>query len=499
MRAPSCVALCVMLLLCFNAQANIDTTKQSVSNTTVDARVLKGLDKQYISLEAKLDKQSARLLNQLQRQEARLYKKLSKVDSVKAATLFTEDIKEQYTSLQSKLQTKADQLKRFPLKEYIPGIDSVQTSLSFLSKNVNLPTEKIEQVEAVSEKLKDVQAELQKANDIQAFVRQREAQLKEQLMNTGILKSFKSVNKKVFYYQQQLAEYKAILNDKEKLKDKLLQTVRTLPAFQKFWQKNSYLAALFPAPDNMGTQQALAGLQTRAGVQAAINQRMGVAAGTNNAAANTGGGGQNPIQPQIDAAQAQLNQLKDKLNKFSNGGGGSSDMTMPDFKPNDQKTKSILKRLEYGINIQSERGRYSLPTMSDIALTLGYKLSDNKRIGIGASYKVGLGTIQHIKLTSEGVGLRSYVDIKFPEVAKGRILKGIWLSGGFEYNYLSSFKSIEELHSNVDVWQKSALLGLSKKYRIGKKEGNMQLLYDFLHNLQTPPGTALKFRLGYTF
>ncbi|MFT4153632.1 MAG: hypothetical protein QM629_07425, partial [Parafilimonas sp.] len=126
-----------------------------------------------------------------------------------------------------------------------------------------------------------------------------------------------------------------------------------------------------------------------------------------------------------------------------------------------------------------------------------YKLSDNKRMGIGASYKIGWGSIKHIDVSSEGIGLRSYVDMKMPTVAKGKILNGIWFSGGFEYNYLSSFKSIQELHRNVDVWQKSALLGLSKKYKVGKKEGNMQLLYDFLHNRQTPPGTALKFRLGY--
>ena len=56
-------------------------------------------------------------------------------------------------------------------------------------------------------------------------------------------------------------------------------------------------------------------------------------------------------------------------------------------------------------------------------------------------------------------------------------------------------KSLLELHDNVDVWQRSTLLGLSKKYKIGKKEANMQLLYDFLHNRQTPPGTALKFRI----
>lgn len=459
----------------------------------VNGKVLGGLQKQYSSLQAKVNKQSLKLLSKMQRQEAKLHEKLSATDSLKAKALFTEDIQDRYKDLQSNLTNKADKLKRFPLKEYIPGIDSIQTSLNFLTKNTNFPTDKIEQIKEVSEKLKSLQAELQKANDIQAFIREREAQLKDQLLNSGLAKQLKGINKNVYYYQQQLSEYKELLNDKQKLKQKLLETVRTLPAFQKFWQKNSYLAALFPAPDNAGTAEALAGLQTRANVQSVIAQRVGAAASSNSSDPQ-----QQYFQGQVDAAQAQLNQLKDKINKFSNG-GGSSDMTMPDFSPNNEKTKSFLKRLEYGMNIQSEKGRYSLPAMSDIALTLGYKLSDNKRMGIGASYKVGWGDIKHIHVTSEGVGLRSYVDIKMPTVAKGKILGGIWFSGGFEYNYLSSFKTIQELHHNVDVWQRSALLGLSKKYKVGKKEGNMQLLYDFLHDRQTPPGTALKFRLGYTF
>jgi len=260
--------------------------------------------------------------------------------------------------------------------------------------------------------------------------------------------------------------------------------VRNLPAFKEFWQKNSYLAALFPMPSNYGTSQALAGLQTRSSVQNVIAQSVSTTT-------VSGLNGQQYFQQSIDAAQAELNKLKDKLNKFSRS-NGSSNMAMPDFKPNDQKNESFFKRLEYGFNIQSEARQYGLPATSDLALTLGYKLSDNKRFGIGASYKLGWGNgFQDVHITSEGIGLRSYVDVK----AKG----SIWLSSGFEYNYLSRFKSLQDLHDNVDVWQRSALAGLSKKYKIGRKEGNIQLLYDFLHNLQTPPSGALKFRAGCTF
>jgi hypothetical protein len=476
-----CVFVCIVL---FNnmLSAQSDSMLEELTVPTVSTQTIDGLQKRYNNLESKLDKQSVKVLNKMQRKEDKLLRKLNTIDSNKAQQLFTNDIKKRYTDLQTDLSKQTDKLNRFPLKEYIPGIDSVQTSLGFLMDNPNLPADKLQQLQSLTTKLNGVQEQLQKANNIQAFVKEREAALKEQLMNTGLAKQLTSINKDVYYYQKQFEEYKSLLNDKENLKQKLLETVRTLPAFQKFWQKNSYLAALFPMPANAGTTQALAGLQTRASVQSMVAQRIGSAAGMNP---------QQYFQGQTNAAQSQLNQLKDKLNKFSNG-SGSSDMTMPDFKPSNQKTKSFFQRLEYGFNIQSQPAQYFLPSTSDLALTLGYKLSDNKRMGIGASYKIGWGNaFKDIHISSEGIGLRSYIDVK----AKG----SIWLSGGFEYNYLSSFRSLQDLHNNIDVWQRSALMGLSKKYKVGKKAGNMQLLYDFLHNQQTPHGTALKFRVGWTF
>ena len=462
--------------------AQIDSTLNGPSAAVnVSGKTITKLQKEYGDLTSKLDKQSAKLLDRMQRKEARIFTKLNTTDNLKAQELFNEDVNQKYKDLQGGLTRTSGKFGQLSLKEYLPGVDSVQTSLNFLLQNPNLSTNKLKQLQALSTKLKDLQNELQKANDVQAFVKEREAMLKEQLANTGLVKPIKGINKEVYYYQAQLAAYKEALNDKERLKEKLLEAIRTLPAFQTFWQKNSYLTVLFPAPASAGTQQALTGLQTRTSVQNVLARQLGT-------------GGNQTIDPQqyfqgqINVAQAQLNELK---NKIMNG-SGNSNMTMPDFKPNDQKTKSFFKRLEYGFNIQSEPGRYSLPAMSDIAISLGYKFSDNKRVGIGGSYKIGWGRdIQHMHMSSEGVGLRSYVDIK----AKG----SIWLSGGFEYNYLSSFKNLNELHNRVDVWQLSALVGLSRKYKVGRKEGNMQLLYDFLHDQQTPPGTALKFRIGYTF
>lgn len=296
------------------------------------------------------------------------------------------------------------------------------------------------------------------ANEIKQIIKERRQQLKEQLEKVGLSKQLKKMNKQVYYYQQQLTEYKSMLKDRKKIEQKAMAELQKLPAFTAFMKKNSQLASLFRLPDSYGTAESLAGLQTRASVQNQIMTRF---------ASNVNP--QQYIGQQMQTAKAELNKIKDKLNKL---GGGSSDVEMPDFKPNTQKTKSFLKRIEYGANVQSQKTNSFLPVTSDMVLTGGYKLNDKIVTGIGVSYKLGWGSgINHIKLTNEGVGLRSYADMK---------LKGsFWISGGYEQNYQKAFGSIVQL-KNLDAWQTSGLIGLSKKYKIGKKTNNLQLLWDFM-------------------
>jgi hypothetical protein len=73
---------------------------------------------------------------------------------------------------------------------------------------------------------------------------------------------------------------------------------------------------------------------------------------------------------------------------------------------------------------------------------------------------------------------------------------GFWASGGFEYNYQQPFSGVAAL-SNLSAWQQSGLLGVTKKYRLGKKQGKFQLLWDYLSYGQVPRTQPLKFRIGY--
>jgi len=236
------------------------------------------------------------------------------------------------------------------------------------------------------------------------------------------------------------------------------------------------LAGLFDLPEDYATN--MTGLQTRDQVQATIQDRL----------QSMGPNAQASMQQGISDAQSQLSKLR---NQFSSSG---STEDMPDFKPKEQKTKTFLQRLEYGTNVQTVRSNYYFPSTTDIALSVGYKLGDKNIVGIGASYKMGWGKdIQHIALSSEGIGFRSFADIK---------LKGsFFVSGGFEYNYQQPFGSIEQI-KYLNAWQQSGLIGISKiislKTKFFKKT-KVQVLWDMLSYQQVPKTPAIKFRVGYSF
>ena len=336
-----------------------------------------------------------------------------------------------------------------------------------------------------------LEGKIQQANELKAYIKERKEVLKNALGKFGMLKDMKGLNKEAYYYQAQLSEYKAILKDPEKIEQKALSLLNKVPAFTDFMKKNSMLASLFKMPDNYGSAESLAGLQTRASVQTMIQAKFS-------------GSGVNPQQylnQQMQTAQGELNKLKDLTPTLSKGEG----IEMPDFKPNNQKTKSFLKRIEYGANIQSQRPNSLLPVTTDFAATAGYKLNNKSTIGIGASYKMGWGSgISHIKLSNQGVGLRSYAELKLstPKGLSKTGGSGLWISGGYEKNYQHEFKKFPSFSGNgntLNPWQTSGLIGLSKKYKIGKKTNTLQLLWDFLSYEQVPKTQPIVFRVGYQF
>jgi hypothetical protein len=296
----------------------------------------------------------------------------------------------------------------------------------------------------------------------------------------GKSKYLARINKESYYYIETIKNYKTIFNDKEKAEETALTILNKIPAFKKFMQENSMLAGLFRSPSGGSTTPNLAGLQTRASVNTLLQNQ--IAAGGPNA--------REQVMQNIQNAQAQFSQLKEKVMR---SGAANSNIEEPGFKPNQTKTQTFKQRLELGSNVQFVKNNSLVPKTADIGLSLGYKLNDKSIIGIGASYKMGMGSIQDISITHQGIGLRSFVDWK--------LKKEFYVTGGYEMNYNAAFKNIEQLRS-FNEWQNAGLVGLSKKLNVKTKwiKGTkLQLLYDILARQHAPVSQPVIFRAGYNF
>lgn len=459
------------------------------------------INKKAQSVADKLEKTNTKALIDLQQQEQKLQKKLAKVDSNLAKQLF-EPAKQQFANLNNtvtKQKGKLDKVQNMAggNKEYLPLLDTFSTSLKFLDGKLGPISSLKDQTTKALNSVKGLEDQLKNAADIKAYIKQRKEAIKAAFTQNGMAKDLQALNKQAYYYGQQVNEYKQLLKDPKKLEERAIAELTKSALFKDFMQRNSQLASLFRVPDNYGTPQALAGLQTRVSVNQMLQARLGVAAPS-----PSNGGGSNPqqyLQQQVQNAQSELNKLKDQAAKLGIplSAGGGADMDMPDFKPNNQKTKSFLDRLEYGLDMQTAKQNSLFPVTSDIGLTVGYKLNDKSVIGVGVSYKMGWGNgFKDIKLTSEGIGLRSFVDIKLPPLGGGG---AFLISGGYEQNYMQRFGSIGDLYNlPLTAWRQSALLGLTKKIPITKKKSTkVQILYDFLNKQNNVPSPPLLFRVGW--
>jgi hypothetical protein len=396
----------IILLFCSTAtysQLSVDSISNKIDPDKLSAAVEKRLDK----LEDKIISKSQKSLQRLQKREERIYEKqLSSKDSVEAKLKLAE-IQGKYNELKEKLRNPSA-FDPSSIKQYIPHLDTINSALKFLSQNNT--TANVRRALAMIESF---HGRLQQAEDIKDFIRQRRELLQQELEQLGLVKELKKFNKEVYYYSEQLKEYKEIIRDPNKIEKKAIELLSQTKVFQDFMRRNSMLASLFRLPgdpNDPALMASLSGLQTRTQVNSFIQQQ--VATGGPNA--------QSQLQQNIQQGQSQMQQLKNKLMQL---GGGSSDDIMPQgFKPNNQKTKSFLKRLEYGTNIQAQRSTNFFPATTDLGLSLGYKLNDKSIIGVGAAYKIGLGHgWDHMELSSQGAGLRSYVDWK---------LQRPWLDAG---------------------------------------------------------------------
>jgi hypothetical protein len=514
-------AFCLAALLCLAVTASFAQSGDSVVNkmTSFPMRLFGHIQSKTASLNQQLSQQTQKYLQKLQQQEQRLQKKLYSIDSNAAKKLFANS-PQQYATLWQKLQTDTGSNHQKVTGTYQPHMDSLQTALAFLQKNqsalnqpvpsatsltggsaaaltskvgANLSPEVQAKLQASISQLQALQAKMQDAAQIKGFMAQRQQQIGQYItqhasMQNVLGKPYAQMQQNMYYYSAQIRQYQAMANSPDQLEQKALAMLSRLPAFQGYMKTNSQLSSLFSLPGSSSGPQIIAGLQTRNQISESVKSQLAAAASgtTNN---NNSSGSAAPAG--LESAQSQLAGYKAKLSQL---GGGGSAIDAPNFRPNEQKTKTFLSRIMYGIDFQTTQSTYYFPTMTSVGLSLGYKLGKGNDVGIGAAMKIGWGTgFNHIAVTGQGVGLRSFVDIA---------LKGSFsATGGFEYNYTAPFTEYQQLRQ-IQYWTKSGLIGISKtvstKSRL-LKQTKLSLLWDFLSYQNVPQTEPLIFRVGYSF
>jgi hypothetical protein len=454
------------------SQAKLDSLIQQINPYKWSVAI----EKKASKIERKLQLQSQQTLKRLQSQEEKIYERMLRgADSIQARASLAE-VRERYSRLRNRLQEGSGTRK---ITLYIPRLDTIRSTLQFL--DLRMGGDRLQKALSATQGLED---RFQQAGEIKNFIRERKAAVQAQLEHLGLAKELKQFNKKAYYYSEQIKEYGEVFKDSKKAQKKAIEILSHTKIYQDFIRKNSLLASLFRLPgqdpSDPVVQASLAGLQTRSQVNSLIQQQI-----------STGGpSAMNQFKQQISEAQNEISQLKNKLGE--SGANSSDDIRAVGFKPNHQKTKSFFKRLEYGTNFQTQPATSLLPVTSDIGLSVGYKLNDKSVIGLGASYKLGWGcNWNNVSISSQGLGFRSYLDWKI----KGSVSA----SGGYEQNYRSAFRDIDQLR-DWSAWQQSGLVGLSKIFSIKSKffkNCKMQLLWDFLSSRQIPKTQPLVFRIGY--
>lgn len=445
----------------------------NISLSSLDYTELQSeLNNKNQSFQTELSNIQKRFFEKFSKQEKKLLKKLNKKDSLNIDIIIT-DIESEYNKL-------LQQYKKSPLSKtklsYNSYLDSIQTSLSFLNKQNFI---KSDIVLDLFPQFDNIQRELNAINGLDKLLQQRHNKLLDLLEAKGLGKHIKKLQQEIFVYKNQLTEIKNAWQHPALIENFAIELLNNIPEFKSFFGSQSLISNIFPpvSPDLTGF--SVPGLQNRATLSSLLTDRLG--SDRNIATAVSGS---------LSSSEDMLDRLKEKITNSLNGGG---DIEMPDFKPDYQKGKSFWKRLELGTNLQSSKTSNYYPSAADIGVSLGYKLSDKSVIGIGTSYRLGLGTgIQNIAFTHEGIGLRSYVDVKL----KGRF----FISGGFEYNYRKPFENFRSL-DHVRYWQQSGLVGMSKIVSLKSKtfkKTKLQLLWDFLSYNQQPITQPLVFRVGYS-
>lgn len=483
-----CLLIVILFLLIPGRTLSQDKPDILDNTVSLPGKLLDAVNKKTCTLGSQLTNESASYLKKLAKQDRKLKDKIAKIDSVSSTRLFPNGIDNQYEIYTRKLKSDSLQGNRTSSGIYYPYTDSIHMTLLYLQSHPQLMSKmKItaSQLTETMANLSQLQAKLNYSDQINQFVSQRKQQFQQLIgkysnVPSGLNKTYSKYAQQASYYKEQVKTYREQLNDPGKVMNLTLSLLSKIPSFNSFVKKNSMISSLFNIPGNVDSSKTVQGLQTRKQIQPILEEKMGV----------QGNMAFSKIQSSVQSAAGFVDGLQNKLNASGNG-----DISNPEFQGNDQRTKSFLHRVEYGANLQTTTGRGYFPITTDIAASAGYRLNKFNIVGLGIAYKIGWGSdIHHIRVTSQGIGLRSFIDLK--------IDKTFFASGGFEYNYQQPFDPMHLFDHMYQNWAKSGLIGISKIVNLKSKfvkKSKIQVLWDFFSYQQIPRTQPFIFRVGYSF
>ena len=441
---------------------------QGVLKTFLDSRVRK--------TEEKVRKNSIDVINRLQTAEREMIASISKRDS--SIRNRESEINEFYI-VQEKILNQTGESLGNSRHYYTPLLDSIQGVLRFLNTENELKTIAGPETDNLLKEFYDVQANLDRLTSFEKMLNGRIDGIINSYPKDLVDRYTKRLHKLVNEYSDKVRKIKELYESPGKKVTGVFSKFSRSEKFQAFMNKNSMLASFFRLPGN-GIKlepQEIVGLQTRKSVEQLMASQLGIPGIS--------------IDQQVNSMFQRSQSLmpQDQMDSLNISGGVAED----DVKQKDRKPVVSEKQRKWGFGFNFQTTRYNgiFPVTIDFGGQVNYRISDKFYTGVGISYKLGLGNnFQSIKLTHEGVGLRSGMDFN--------IKKSFFVSGGFEVNYFQRITDFDQL-KDLSQWQNSALLGAMQKVKIGRSSSTIQLMYDFLHNKHVPRTQPVLFRFGYQF
>lgn len=374
--------------------------------------------------------------------------------------------------------TKATSLP-IQLKSYDKYRDELTTGIKFINKY------RVYKDSGSSTQLVNAETSIQKMNsisinqlEIESQINKRKKEIIKLLKGNVRNVILKRLNKESYYYSETIKNYREILSDSKKMESLVASVLKRIPEFNSFFSSASLQSALFRTGQNPVDLSNVGTLQTRVSVDQLLSQ-------------NPLTGNQINISQFLNQrASKQINLINELKQKAAIGSSTNNETASEGkFKPNTQRSKLFRQRILYDYNLQWERQNQIYPTTAAIGLSMGYKLNDLSSFGVGFDYRGGIGSINKLSFSHQGIALRVFADYKF--------IRSFALYSGADWvrNQTASNTKL-----NPTQWQLNGSIGLKKqitKAGKSKRKGYVILTYDWYQSNPVPQATRFKIRYGF--